>query len=76
MLRHEREQRGLPRSHVAAEVEHRGRRGVSESTVARLELAKYWPENPDAMVNAYAHVLDISPCQLWERAVRDLCESP
>lgn len=61
---------GLSFAHVAVHVRKRsGKHGVSESTLLRFESARSWPENPDAIVAAYAEALDIEPHRLWQRAV-------
>jgi transcriptional regulator with XRE-family HTH domain len=61
---------GLTYAHIAVHVRKRaGGFGVSESTVARFEYGKHWPENPDAMLAAYATALDTHPATLWRQAV-------
>jgi hypothetical protein len=72
---------GLTYAHVAVHVRKRdGRSGVSESTVARFEYAALieckdpgrarWPENPDAMLSAYAIALGHrDPYKLWRDAL-------
>jgi hypothetical protein len=60
----------LTYAHVAVHVAKRsGRTGVSESTIARFEYGGHWPENPDAIVSAYAEALDMRAGELWARAV-------
>jgi len=59
-----------PRVQVAARVKRKsGVLGVSDSTLARFETGKVWPENPDAVVSAYADALGLEPCELWARAL-------
>jgi transcriptional regulator with XRE-family HTH domain len=61
---------GLTYAHIAVHVRKRdGRLGVSESTVARFEYGKQWPENPDAMLDAYGAALDVHPVTLWRSAI-------
>lgn len=61
---------GLTYAHIAVHVQKRnGREGVSDSTVARFEYGKTWPENPDAMLAAYAAACDVDPRDLWHTAV-------
>jgi transcriptional regulator with XRE-family HTH domain len=61
---------GLTYSHIAVHVvKSNGRPGVSESTVARFEYGQRWPENPDAMLTAYATALDRHPVVLWRESV-------
>jgi len=60
---------GLARSRIAAFVEYRGREGVSESTIARFETGRYWPEDPDAIIVVYAEALGCDAFDLWQRAV-------
>lgn len=61
---------GLSYAHVAIHVVRSGRRrGISESTLSRFETAHAWPEDPDAIVNAYATALNCSSRELWERAL-------
>lgn len=61
---------GLTYAHVAVHVvKGSGRVGVSESTIARFEYAEHWPENPDAVVAAYAEAIGMPPAELWARAV-------
>lgn len=60
---------GLTYAHVAVHVVKRnGREGVSDSTVARFEYGKVWPENPDAMLAAYATACGCSSLDLWRSA--------
>jgi hypothetical protein len=60
---------GVTYAHVAVHVLKNGRAGVSESTLVRFEHAQHWPENPDAIVAAYATAVDCAPYELWQRAV-------
>jgi hypothetical protein len=68
---------GLTYAHVAVHVRKRdGRSGVSESTVARFEYSGTgpergsWPEDPDAMLAAYATALGHrDPFKLWRDAL-------
>lgn len=61
---------GLSFAHVAVHVRKpSGRFGVSESTLLRFERARTWPEDPDAIVEAYATALHVEPRHLWQRAV-------
>jgi hypothetical protein len=65
---------GLAYAHVAVRVRKRdGRVGVSESTIARFELARHWPENPDAMLKAYAEATGTPAHELWDAAIAALC---
>jgi hypothetical protein len=67
---------GLSYAHIAVRVLKRdGRRGVSESTIARFETAQHWPENPDAVVIAYADATGVLPCDLWGAATKALCKT-
>jgi hypothetical protein len=61
---------GLTYAHIAVHVQKRnGREGVSDSTVARFEYGKTWPENPDAMLAAYGAACDLDPRELWHTAI-------
>ena len=61
-------------SHIAVYVvKRKGTVGVSDSTVSRFEQGLRWPEDPDAMVRAYAKALGVRECDIWERAVGLLC---
>lgn len=61
---------GLTYAHIAVHVLKRnGRAGVSDSTVARFEYGRHWPENPDAMVAAYAAALGVEAHELWASAI-------
>lgn len=61
---------GMTYAHVAVHVKKRnGREGVSDSTVARFEFGKTWPENPDAMLAAYGAACDLDPRELWHTAI-------
>lgn len=44
-------------------------KGVDQSTIARFEKHTAWPRNTDAIVQAYADDLDISPLDLWGAAL-------
>jgi lambda repressor-like predicted transcriptional regulator len=69
-VREARAEAGLSYAHVAVHVVKRsGKSGVSESTLSRFESARHWPENPDAIVRAYADALGVDPRELWARAV-------
>lgn len=59
-----RERHGRLQVHIAVELE------VDQATVRRFERGQHWPRDPDAMVNAYARDLDISPVELWRAAVK------
>jgi hypothetical protein len=60
---------GLSYAHIAIRVLKRdGRRGVSESTISRFEAGQHWPENPDAVVVAYADATGLPPWELWAAA--------
>jgi hypothetical protein len=62
---------GLKYTHISHLVLKRGgKAGVSESTLARFEHAEHWPEDPDAMINAYCQAIDCHPYELWARALR------
>ena len=64
---------GLTYAHVAVHVARkRGtgiKYGVSESTLARFELARHWPEDPEAVVKAYAEATGIPALDLWDVAL-------
>jgi hypothetical protein len=69
-VREARAKAGLSFAHVAVHVrKHDGKHGVSEATLSRFERARHWPENPDAIVQGYAHALGVEPRHLWTRAV-------
>jgi hypothetical protein len=60
-------------AHIAIHVRKSdGRRGVAESTVHRFENARGWPENPDAMVEAYALATGQPVAEFWQRAAERL----
>ena len=64
----------LTYAHIAVRVPKRdGRLGVSESTIARFELARHWPENPDATLKAYADATGRTACEMWDAAIRAFC---
>jgi hypothetical protein len=46
-----------------------GRTGVADSTISRFERGVRWPEDPDAMLRAYATAAGVSVIELWRRAV-------
>lgn len=60
-----REAGGRKQVHVAASHVH----GVNQSTIARFEDASAWPMNPDMIVAAYAHDLDVRPDELWQEGL-------
>jgi hypothetical protein len=49
--------------HIAAAMD------ADQSTIWRFEHDPGWPKNPDLTVAAYAEDLDITPIELWERAL-------
>jgi hypothetical protein len=57
-----------------------GGEGVSDSTVSRFERGRYWPEDADAMVQAYGQAVDCHPFEIYSRALNawaiDLRRSP
>lgn len=61
---------GLTYARVAAEVVRRdGSKGISESTLVRFEQGRHWPEDPDAVVAAYAAAIGVEPAFVWAGAV-------
>jgi hypothetical protein len=63
-------------AHVAVHVRKSdGTTGVSESTLSRFERARHWPENPDALLHAYAVALGVSERELWARALEAMPEN-
>lgn len=72
VARQARKDAGVPRAPICARVVHHrtGRVGVADSTLARFEYAHHWPEDPDAVMVAYAEELGIDVCLLWDRAVQ------
>jgi hypothetical protein len=66
-----RESAGRKHTHVAVFVRKRnGAEGVSDSTVSRFELGRHWPEDADAMVQAYGRATGCHPFDLYARALR------
>lgn len=58
-----REAAGRKQVHVGAEVNR------DQSAIYRFEQANAWPRNPDLILAGYAQDLDISPLDLWQRAL-------
>lgn len=57
---------GRKQVHIAAST----RTGVDQSTITRFEKRHGgWPRNPDATIQAYADDLDVSPRDLWRKAL-------
>lgn len=50
--------------HIAASM------SKDQSTVYRFEAAAGWPRDTDVFIAAYADDLDITPLQIWERALK------
>lgn len=42
---------------------------MDQSTINRFEKGIAWPRNPDLLVDAYAHDLDVPAHVLWRRAL-------
>jgi hypothetical protein len=62
-----------PRIRVAARVQRTGGHyGVSDSALARFETGKVWPQNPDAVIRAYAEALDLDPDHFWAEALTSM----
>lgn len=49
--------------HIAASMD------ADQSTIYRFENEDGWPELADLTIAAYAHDLDVSPIEIWERAL-------
>ena len=66
--REAREAAGFKPGEIAVHVRKRnGKMTVADSTISRFENAHHWPENPDAMVRAYAKALKIRELDdLWD----------
>jgi hypothetical protein len=62
---------GRKRAHIAVYVVKRGGgEGVADSTISRFEHGHYWPEDVDAMVQAYARAVGCHPFDLYSRALQ------
>lgn len=45
------------------------RAGVGEKTVTHFEAGRWWVRETDAIVQAYADLLDTTPLELWRAAL-------
>lgn len=61
--RQAREAAGRKQVHVGATINR------DQSAVYRFEQANAWPSDPDLMITGYAEDLDISPLDLWQKAL-------
>lgn len=61
--------RELRERHGATMLDIATRAGVSESVISRFETGTGWRRRTDAIVDAYAHELDIDAHTLWASAL-------
>ena len=75
VLMEARENAGLARERLAATDPG----GATTNTLFRLEQGKngrYWPRQPDALVQLYADACGVDPLDIWEAAISRARNAP